>query len=99
MAEEDTESRTMEVFQTRVRQLMYEYETVCSDNCDLLSRISDQEAEINDLKARIRALEEEIRTVKTSKMLSIAEGDVALSRKRIDSLVRQIDRCIALLNV
>ena len=99
MAENEKGDRTIEVFQTRVRQLMYEYETVCKDNDSLLARISDKDAEIEGLKAQVRALEDKVVSLKTARMLSISDGDVERSRKRIDSLIRQVDRCIALVNV
>lgn len=99
MTEETTGKKAIEVFQTRVRQLMYEFERVRDQRNELQTQIAKMEAEATRMQQQIDSLQRECQSLKTAKMLEINDGDVEKSKKRLDSLVRQIDRCIALLNV
>lgn len=99
MTEQTTGRKALEVFQTRVRQLMYEYESVRDERNRLQKQITAMEAEATRMQQEIESLQRECQSLKTAKMLEINDGDVEKSKKRLDSLIRQIDRCIALLNV
>lgn len=99
MAEETGGRKSIEVFQTRVRQLMYEYEKVRNQRDELQNSIREKEDETRKLQEKVRQLQDACQSLKTAKMLEINEGDVEKSKKRIDSLIRQVDRCIALLNI
>lgn len=78
---------------------MYEFEKVRSERDELLSRIDEKDGEMKELQAQIRQLEQQCKSLKIAKMLEINDGDVESAKKRIDSLIRQVDRCIALLNL
>lgn len=78
---------------------MYEYESVRDERNRLQKQITAMEAEAARMQQEIDSLQRECQSLKTAKMLEINDGDVEKSKKRLDSLIRQIDRCIALLNV
>lgn len=78
---------------------MYEYESVRDERNRLQKQITAMEAEATRMQQEIESLQRECQSLKTAKMLEINDGDVEKSKKRLDSLIRQIDRCIALLNV
>ncbi len=99
MAEEVQNKKTIEIFQTRVRQLMYEYEKVRNQRDELQNNLRKKEIEASQQQEEIKRLQDAYQSLKTAKMLEINDGDVEKSKKRIDSLIRQVDRCIALLNV
>lgn len=99
MAEEVQDKKTIEIFQTRVRQLMYEYEKVRNQRDELQNNLREKEIEVSQQQEEIKRLQDVYQSLKTAKMLEINDGDVEKSKKRIDSLIRQVDRCIALLNV
>ena len=63
------------------------------ENCDLLKR------ELADSKQSIANLEKEKEVLKMARNLTSAEeGDSSQAKDRIGALVREIDKCIALLN-
>ncbi len=78
---------------------MYEYESLCGQREHMRLELEEKENEINRLKSEVSELQETCQSLKTAKMLEIYDGDVAKSKSRIESLIRQVDRCIALLNV
>ena len=99
MAEGGTNRKTIEIFQTRVRQLMYEYEGVRGQRDELRRDLEERDEEIRRLQAQVKELQDSYQSLKTAKRLEIYDGDVEKSKRRIESLIRQVDRCIALLNV
>lgn len=65
---------------------------------DQKSRIEELSAEIENLKSEKQNLNEELKTARVANALS-GSGDGSYQAKlRINQLVREIDKCIALLN-
>lgn len=78
---------------------MYEYEGVRGQRDELRRDLEERDEEIRRLQAQVKELQDSYQLLKTAKMLEIYDGDVEKSKRRIESLIRQVDRCIALLNV
>ena len=78
---------------------MYEYEGVRGQRDELRHDLEERDEEIRRLQAQVKELQDSYQSLKTAKMLEIYDGDVEKSKRRIESLIRQVDRCIALLNV
>lgn len=78
---------------------MYEYEGVRGQRDELRRDLEERDEEIRRLQAQVKELQDLYQSLKTAKMLEIYDGDVEKSKRRIESLIRQVDRCIALLNV
>ena len=95
----ENKDNILQVFQTRARQLMYEYESVRKQRNELVKTVEQKELEIKKLHEKLENLEQSYQNLKTAKMIEINNGDVAKSKQRVEALVRQVDKCIALLNV
>ncbi|MFV0554486.1 MAG: hypothetical protein ACK5LR_07255 [Mangrovibacterium sp.] len=75
--------------------------------CDQLKEESKQQAlEIEELKSQIldasyekQRLERDYENLKVAGILSMHDEDKELTKKRINQMVREIDKCIAQLNV
>ena len=78
---------------------MYEYEKVRNQRNELSQIVEKKDNEIKELRDEIENLKKSYQNLKTAKMIEINEGDIAKSKQRFDALVRQVDKCIALLNV
>ena len=78
---------------------MYEYEGVRGQRDELRRDLEERDEEIRRLQAQVKELQDSYQSLKTAKMLETYDGDVEKSKRRIESLIRQVDRCIALLNV
>ncbi len=78
--------------------LVERYRNVKNDY-DLLLAENEQLTLKNEQIAREKTeLEEKYTTLKFSKALEASSGDVHTAKIRINQIVREIDRCIALLN-
>ena len=88
-AEEDALLRTLEA---RVTQVTLEYKAL-KDRYAALSRTMEEK------DATIAALHSQIDRLQTAKMIDISSEDMKNAKSRLSKLVREVDKCIALLNV
>ena len=90
-AEEDALLRTLEA---RVTQVTLEYRYAA------LSRtMEEKDATIAALHSQIDRLQTDYANLKTAKMIDISSEDMKNAKSRLSKLVREVDKCIALLNV
>ena len=73
---------------------LYESERQRAD--DLASRLSDREKEVETYRKQITDLNRKIDNLKLTEALAAGGGNPA-ARERIEKLIREIDRCINLL--
>ena len=95
-AEEDALLRTLEA---RVTQVTLEYKA-SKDRYAALSRtMEEKDATIAALHSQIDRLQTDYANLKTAKMIDISSEDMKNAKSRLSKLVREVDKCIALLNV
>lgn len=95
-AEEDALLRTLEA---RVTQVTLEYKAL-KDRYTALSRtMEEKDATIAALHSQIDRLQTDYANLKTAKMIDISSEDMKNAKSRLSKLVREVDKCIALLNV
>jgi len=68
-----------------------------AENKRHINEIQELTQVINELKNTIRQLEDRIKILKIAKTLETKEGNVE-AKLKINELVREIDKCIGLLN-
>lgn len=94
--EEENELRT---FETRVRQLLLAYNALKAENRQLQETLAAREASLAAAGEAARQLQEDYTRLRMAKMMVISNGDLKEARQRVDRLVREVDKCIALLGV
>ena len=77
---------------------MFLYDELRQENADLKHLINKKDEEIKQLQLSRKELEEQYTDLKTARTLSLYDKDIKDTKQRLTSLVREIDRCIALLN-
>ena len=91
-------SDTFEQLQFRIRQLIEMYEKEKSAN-ELLSREkTDIQEQVRLKQDKLKDLEEKYNKLKISKALIASSEDVHDAKLKVNRMVREIDKCIALLN-
>ena len=89
----------VENIQVKVKNVISLYESVKNDNNKFLTENNILKEEIASNKKMISDLEEKIDLLRISKSAQLNDSDnLKESRKKIDQYVREIDKCIALLN-
>lgn len=94
----DAKTENLNVFTTRVRQLMLSYKALKDENDALKSQVQKREEEIAGLKELANRLQRDYDLLKVARMMQITDGDIEEARKRINRLIKNVNRSITLLN-
>ena len=85
-------------FQTRVRQMILQFKELKKENMQLQQQIGEQATEIEELKARITQADNDYNSLKMARMLEITDGNLDEAKERLSRMIRQVNRCIAILS-
>ena len=77
---------------------MFLYDELKQENADLKHLLMQKEQEILQLEQSKKELEVQFTDLKMARTLSLYDKDIKDAKLRLSGLVREIDRCIALLN-
>ena len=81
----------------KLGKLIEQHHVQYAENKSHLGEIQELKQVINEQKIIIRQLEDRIKTLKIAKTLETKEGNVE-AKLKINEFVREIDKCIGLLN-
>ena len=81
----------------KIERLIKLYISSLDKNREMDSEIKELRIQIERMKSENMKLHEEIKTLKVATAISTGEGSTE-AKSRISQLVREIDKCIALLN-
>ena len=96
MTEEDR--KLIGSFEGKLRHFMFLYDELKQENADLKHLLMQKEQEILQLEQSKKELEVQYTDLKMARTLSLYDKDIKDTKQRLTSLVREIDKCIALLN-
>ena len=78
--------------------LVDQYEKATHDVASLEQNVNELKSELEQKSQKIQELEGELRAARIAKGVASSAEDTELAKAKISTLVREIDRCIALLN-
>ncbi|MCR5197263.1 MAG: hypothetical protein K6D55_00565 [Prevotella sp.] len=94
-----TESeKALATFQTRVRDLIRRFQQLKKENEELYAMVGESEEKIKKLEARISQAERDYQSLKMARMVEITDGDLEGAKNRLARLIREVNKCIALLS-
>ena len=96
MTEED--KKVISTFEGKLRHFMYLYDELKQENAGLKHLLQKKEEEISHLKQDLKESEARYADLKTARTISLYDKDIKETKQRLSGLVREIDKCIALLN-
>ena len=96
MTEEDR--KLIGSFEGKLRHFMFLYDELKQENADLKHLLMQKEQEILQLEQSKKELEVQYTDLKMARTLSLYDKDIKDTKQRLSSLVREVDKCIALLN-
>ena len=94
----DEEKELLRTFEARLRHLIYLHDELRRENADLRQFLKDCQAAREQAEADRRAAEKRYTDLKTATTISLNGSDVKETKLRLSKLVREVDKCIALLN-
>ncbi len=89
---------TFEQLQLRIRQMVELYQKEKTENGQLKKKSIELEEKLKLDDNRLNDLEEKYNKLKISKALIASSNDVHDAKLKVNRMVREIDKCIALLN-
>lgn len=87
----------VKLLETRVRQLILRNKELRQQNAQLWQQVTEDDAQIQALKEQNKQLRVQYADLKTARMLQLSDNDTRNARQRMTRLVREIDKCIAIL--
>ena len=94
----DQEKNLLIDFEFKVKQIIAQQEALKKEKRQLQDKTKDLEESINQLRRENQLLEQKYENLKLAKMLIASEDENKDAKSRIQKIVREIDKCIALLN-
>ena len=86
-------------FEVRVRQVLLLCDKLRDENADLLSKLSAQKSINDSLRSENTQIQKKYDNLKMARMISVNKNDFKSTKDSLSKLVREVDKCIALLNV
>ncbi|WP_321518531.1 hypothetical protein [uncultured Bacteroides sp.] len=96
MTEED--KKLLSTFEARLRHLMYLHNEQKRENAEMKQLLEEKEKEVVRLRSDYSELEVVYANLKIAKTISLTDSEVKDTKQRLSKLVREVDKCIALLN-
>ena len=90
--------KTLADFETRVRQMILQYQELKQENGRLQALIGEQATEIEELKARVAQADNDYHSLKMARMLEITDGNLEAAKERLSRMIRQVNKCITILS-
>ena len=93
------EERILHQFEAKVRTLVEKYSALKRENDDLYALVDERDKQIQALTAEKQQADNTLANYKAGRMLELSSGDIEEGRRRVAAMIREVDKCIALLNV
>ena len=94
----EDQKKMLDVFETRIHELLSLCEKQKRKIEELTQQIKKEEASIQQTEQGIQALNAKYSNLLIAHVASLEDGDVKSARMRLQKLVREVEKCIALLN-
>ena len=94
----DSNEKTIANFETRVRQLILRFQELKQENQELYAMVEKSEQEVKDLQAKLSQAEQDYNALKMAKMMTITDGDLEAAKARVQKLIREVNKCIAIIS-
>ena len=94
----EEEKKLLNSFETQLRHLIYLHDELKLENAELKKLLENEKLKNEKVQAQYDELEVSYTNLKTATAISLNGSDVKETKLRLSKLVREVDKCIALLN-
>lgn len=85
--------------ETRARQLILQHKLLLEEQSKLRNLLAKQEEQILELQIENEELKDKYTHLKMAKYIDLTDDEKRQSRSRINKMVRDVEKCIAMLKV
>lgn len=93
------EEQALHLFETRIRQLILSYQKLAQDNQRLQQELVEKQQALDEALAQNQQINMDYNNLKLARMMTVNGEDLQSAKNRLSRLIREVDKCIALLNV
>ena len=93
------EEQALHLFETRVRQRILSYQKLAQDNQRLQQELVEKQQALDEALAQNQQLNMDYNNLTLARMMTVNGEDLQSAKNRLSKLIREVDKCIALLNV
>ena len=93
-----SDNQSLTTFETRVRQMILRFQELKKENENLQALVEKNGQDIQDLQAKLTQADHDYKSLKMAKMMKITDGDLEGAKARLTKLIRDVNRCIAILS-
>ena len=94
----EDQKKQLGIFETRLHRLLYLCDELKKKNTELSNALDIQLKKNETLNVELDNLKNDYANLKTATVISLRSQDIKDSKKRLSIIVREIDKCIALMN-
>ena len=94
----EEEKKLLNSFETQLRHLIYLHDELKRENAELKKLLENEKLKNEKVQAQYDELEVSYTNLKPATAISLNGSDVKETKLRLSKLVREVDKCIALLN-
>ena len=88
------EEIALQLLQTKVRQLILRHGELKRETVRLENLLSDKEAQIAELKEQNAQIKHDYDTLKTARVITLANNDVKETTNRLNRLIKEVEKLI-----
>ncbi len=89
--------QTLTTFETRVRQMILRFQELKKENDELYQMVGKNEQDIKALQGQLAQATNDYNALKMAKMIEITDGDLDGAKERVAKLIREVNKCISIL--
>ena len=78
---------------------MLSYQEMARDNQRLQQALAEKQQALDEALAQNQQLNMDYNNLKLARMMTVSGDDLQSAKNRLSKLIREVDKCIALLNV
>ena len=90
--------KTLATCETRLRQMILRFQQLKKENEDLYGLVNKSEQELAQLREKLEQQQNDYQSLKMAKMMEITDGDLTGAKDRLSRLIRDVNKCIAILS-
>lgn len=90
--------KVLAAFEGRVRQLILRFQELKKENEELYRMVEKNEEDIKALQEKLSRNEQDYNALKMARMVEITDGDLQGAKDRLSKLIREVNKCIAVLS-
>ncbi len=94
----DIDEKTLNLFTTRMRQMILLYKEKKQEVNTLYEMLDEQEAKMKQMEKKLVQMQRDYDSLKMARMLEVTDGDLEKAKAKVAKIIRDINKCLTLLN-